>query len=122
MSIIERQGRPCITSCKFNKIPLKNSAKVKLNIAGDLRYYFNEILSNIEKDADDLRTNSISKFLFNNFNTLRVSSGKKPFLLRHSHISGVEFALEKLQSKSWSCFVESLIEISNDDIKYGVTQ
>ena len=79
----------------------------------------NEILSNTENDADDLRTNSILKFLFYNFNTLRVSGGKKPLLLRHSQISDDEFAPEKLQNKSWSYFVESLIEILNDDIKYG---
>ena len=97
----------------------KKLLKVKLNIDGDFRYYFNEILLNIENDADDLRANSISKFLFYNFNTLRVTGRKKPLLLRHSQISYNEFALEKFQSKSWSYFVESLIEISNDDIKYG---
>ena len=97
----------------------KKLLRVKLNIDGDLKYYFNEILSNIENDADDLRTNSISKFLFYNFNTVRVSGGKNHLLLRHLQISDDEYALEKIQNKSWSYFVESLIEISNDDVKYG---
>ena len=107
---------------KFIQIQQNNNKKllkVKLNIDGDLEYYFNEILSNIENDEDNLRTNSISKFLFYNFNTLRVSGGKKPLLLRHSNISDDEFALERLQSKSWSYFIDTLIEISNDDMKYG---
>ena len=95
----------------------KKLLKVKLNIDGDLEYYFNEILSNIEND-DDFRTNSISKFLFYNLNTLRVCEGKKPLLLRHSKMSDDEFALERFQSKSWSYFIESLIDISNDDMKY----
>ena len=51
----------------------KKLLKVKLNIDGDLEYCFTEILSNIENDEDNLRTNSISKLLFYNFNTLRVS-------------------------------------------------
>ena len=97
----------------------KKLLRVKLNIDGDLTYYFNEILSNIEKDADDLQTNSISKFFFYNFNMFRVSSGKNPLLLRHSQTSDDEYALEKLPNKSWSYFVESLTEISNDDVKYG---
>ena len=97
----------------------KKLLKVKLNIDGDLEYCFAEILSNIENDEDNLRTNSISKLLFYNFNTLRVSGGKKPLLLRHSKISDDEFALERLQSKSWSYFIESLIEIFKDDMKYG---
>ena len=80
----------------------KKLLRVKLNIDGDLKYYFNEILSNIENDADDLRTNSISKFLFYNFNTFRLSGGKNSLLLRHSQISDDEYALEKLQNKSWS--------------------
>ena len=104
---------------EFQQDTTKKLLKVKFNIDGDLRYYFNEILSNIENDADDLQTNSISKFLFYNFNTLRVSGGKKPLQFRHSQISDDEFALEKVQSKSWSYFVESLIEILNDDIKCG---
>ena len=103
----------------YNFLEIQQDTTKKLNIDGDLRYYFNEFLSNSENDADDLRTNSISKFLFYNFNTLRVSGRKKLLQLRHSQISDDEFALEKLQSKSWSYFVESLIEISNDDIKYG---
>ena len=94
----------------------KKLLNVELNIDGDLEYYFNKILSNIENDEDDLRTNSISKFFFHNFNTLRVRGGKKPLLLRHSKMSDDEFALERLQSKSWSYFIESLIEISNDDV------
>ena len=52
----------------------KKLLKVKLNIDGDLRYYFNEILSNIDNDVDDLQTNSISKFLFYNFNILSYLS------------------------------------------------
>ena len=40
-------------------------------------------------------------------------------MLRHSQISDDEYALEKLQNKSWSYFVESLIEISNDNVKCG---
>ena len=97
----------------------KKLLKVKINIDGDLKYYFNEILLNIANDVDDLRTNSIGKFLFYNFNTLRVSGRRKPLLLRHSQIANDEYALEKLQNKSWSYFVETLIEVSNDDVKYS---
>ena len=72
------------------------------------------------KDVDDLRTNSTSKFLFYNFNMLRLSDGEKPLLLRHSQIAHDECTLEKLQNKSWQCFVETLLKVSNQDIKYSV--
>ena len=97
----------------------KKLLRVKLNIDGDLQYYFNEIFSNIENDADDLRTKNISKFLFYNFNTFRVSGRKNPLLLRHSQTPDDEYTLEKLQNKSWSNFVESLTKTSNGDVKYG---
>ena len=105
-------GESLYNFIKTQQDPTKKLLRVKLNIKGDLKYYFNEILSNIQNDVNNLRTNSISKFLFYNFNTLRVSGGKKPLLLRHS---ADEYALEKLQNKSWSYFIENLINVSNGD-------
>ena len=66
-----------------------------------------------------MRTNSISKFLFYNFNTLLVSSGRKPLLLRHLQIADNEYALERLQNKSWPYFIETLLEVSNNDVNYN---
>ena len=94
----------------------KKLLKVKINIDGDLDYYLKEVVLNITNDLDNLRANSISKFLFYNFNTLRVSSRKRPLLLRHSQIADDEYVLEKLQNKSWPYFMETLIEFSNKNV------
>ena len=76
----------------------KKSLRLNINIDGDLDYYLREIISYTRDDVDDLRTNSVSKFLFYNFNTFRVSDGLEPLPLRHAQIADDEFAPKKLQS------------------------
>ena len=50
---------------------------------------------------------------------LRVTQGKKTLKLRHSQIEDDEYALEKLQNKDWQCFVVTLLEILNEDIRFS---
>ena len=96
----------------------KRILKVKINPNYDFEYYVREILSGITNDADDLKmNNSTSKFLF--YNTLRVTQGKKPLKLRHSQIADDEYTLEKLQNKDWQYFIVTLLEISNEDIRFS---
>ena len=76
----------------------KKSLRLNINIDGDLDYYLREIISYTRDDVDDLRTNSVSKFLFYNFNTFRVSDGLEPLPLRHAQIADDEFTPKKLQS------------------------
>ena len=100
----------------------KKTLQVNLNIDGDLDYYLREVVSNIRDDAYDFRTNSVSKFLFYNCNTFRVSNGLEPLPLRHSQIAEDEFALKKLQNIDWPHFIETLINFSNENIEYDQMQ
>ena len=81
-----------------------------------------EIVSNIRDDVDNLRKNSVSKFLFYNFNTFRVSDGLEPLPLRHFQIAEDEFALKKLQNIACPQFIETLIAYSNENIEYDQIQ
>ena len=76
----------------------KKTLQVNLNIDGNLDYYLREVVNDIRDDVDDLRTNSISKFLFYNLNTFRVSDGLEPIPLRLLRIAEDEFAIKKLQN------------------------
>ena len=96
----------------------KKTLQVNLNIDGNLDYYLREVVSDIRDDVDDLRTNSISKFLFYNFNTFRVSDGLEPIPLRLSRIAEDEFAIKKLQNIDWPHVIETLINFSNENIEY----
>ena len=86
---------------------------------GNLDYYLRETVSDIRDDVDDLRTNSVSEFLFCNFNTFRVSDGLESLPFRHSQIAEDEFALKKLQNIDWPRFIETLISYSKEKIEYN---
>ena len=75
-----------------------------------------EILTEIVDDDYDLQTNSTSKFLFYNFNNLRVHHERKPPIkVRHSEILENEEALKIIQNHNWQYFIETLLEISNNE-------
>ena len=94
----------------------KKLSKVNVDINDDFEYYVREVLAGITNDRYDMNTNSISKFLFYHFNTLRQSQGKTFLQVRHSIIADDDYALEKLQNKDWQYFVVTLIELSSNDI------
>ena len=100
----------------------KKTLQLNINIDVDLNCYLREVVSGIRDDVDDLRTNSVSKFLFYNFNTFRISDGLKSLPLRHSQIAEDGFALKKLQNIDWPQFIETLISYSNRNIEYNQIQ
>ena len=80
--------------------------------------YVREILTNIVDNDYDLQTNSTSKFLFYNFNNVRVHLERKlPIKIRHSEIVENEEALRIVQSHNWQYFIETLLNISNSDVE-----
>ena len=57
-----------------------------------------------------------SKFLFYNLSNYQNLIGEENFKVKHTIIADDNYALENMQSKSGPYFVETLIEISEDDI------
>ena len=75
----------------------------EINFTGDSDSYINEIINPITDDRDDLHTHNASKFLFYNFNNLMRD------LNEDIYISDDKYALEVLQSKNWSYFIEKVL-------------
>ena len=94
----------------------KKELEINLPIGNDFNVYVREILTDVNDDDYDLHTNSTSKFLFYNFNTLRQIQRLTPLTIRHSKIANDDFALKVVQSHNWQYFVETLLYISNGEI------
>ena len=70
----------------------------------------------VTDDKFDIDTHSTSKFLFYHFHNLRRDLGEEAYKVRHTIVSDNQAALESLQSKDWSYFINLLLEDSNGDI------
>ena len=96
----------------------KKELKIDIPIQNDFSVYVREILTEIVDDDYDLQTNSTSKFLFYNFNNVRVNLERKPPIkLRHSEILENEEALKAIQNHNWQYFIETLLNISNNEVE-----
>ena len=85
-------------------------------VGNDFEFYVNELLANVQDNDYDLHTNSTSKFLLYNCNTLRLANRLKPLSIRHSQIVTNEKAISILQSNTWGYFVEQLLHFANGNI------
>ena len=85
-------------------------------VGNDFEFYVNELLANVQDNDYDLHTNSTSKFLLYNCNTLRLSNRLKPLGVRHSQIVTNEKAISILQSNTWGYFIEQLLHFANGNI------
>ena len=96
----------------------KKELNINIPIQNDFNTYVREILTEFVDDDYDLQTNATSKFLFYNFNNIRVNIEKKPPIkIRHSEIIENEEALKIIQNHNWQYFIETLLYISNDELK-----
>ena len=96
----------------------KKELKINIPIQNDFNIYVREILTEIVDDDYDLQTNSTSKFLFYNFNNVRVHIEKRPPIkIRHSEIIENEEALKIIQNHNWQYFIETLLFISNSELE-----
>ena len=94
----------------------KKELTINIAVQDDFSSYVREILSEIVDDDYDLQTNSTSKFLFYNFNNVRVHIERRPAIkVRHSEILENEEALKVIQNHNWQYFIETLLEISNNE-------
>ena len=85
-------------------------------VGNDFEFYVNELLANVQDNDYDLHTNSTSKFLLYNCNTVRLANRLKPISVRHSQIVSNEKAISILQSNTWGYFVEQLLHFANGNI------
>ena len=85
-------------------------------VGNDFEFYVNELLANVQDNDYDLHTNSTSKFLLYNCNTLRLANRLKPISVRHSQIVTNEKAISILQSNTWGYFVEQLLHFAAGNI------
>ena len=94
----------------------KKELSIDIPIQNDFEIYVREILSEIVDDDYDLQTNSTSKFLFYNFNNIRnFIERRPPIKIKHSEIIENEIGLAVIQNHNWQYFIETLLEISNND-------
>ena len=94
----------------------KKELKIDIPIQNDFSIYVKEILTEIVDDDYDLQTNSTSKFLFYNFKNFGVHVERKPPIkVRHSEILENEEALKIIQNHNWQYFIETLLNISNNE-------
>ena len=85
-------------------------------VGNDFEFYVNELLANVQDNDYDLHTNSTSKFLLYNCNTLRLANRLKAISVRHSQIVTNEKAISILQSNTWGYFVEQLLHFASGNI------
>ena len=94
----------------------KKELTIDIPIQTDFNKYVREILTEIVDDDYDLQTNSTSKFLFYNFNNVRVHIERKPPLkVRHSEIIANEEGLKVIQNHNWQYFIETILNISDNE-------
>ena len=79
-----------------------------INLSNDFEYYVREVLDGVTIDKYDVHTNTTSIFFFFYcFNNFRQLFGLSAFTIRHMQISDDNYALETLQSKNCSYFVQN---------------
>ena len=101
---------------KIQQDTKKKELAINIPIQNDFATYVREILTEIVDDDYDLQTNSTSKFLFYNFNNIRENIERRPPIkLRHSEIIENEVGLKVIQNHNWQYFIETLLEISNNE-------
>ena len=94
----------------------KKDLIVDIPIQSDLNKYVREILTEIVDDDYDLQNNSTSKFLFYNFNNVRVGLERKvPLPIKHSEIIANEEGLKAIQNYNWQYFIETILKISDGE-------
>ena len=86
------------------------------NINDDFEFYLNEVIAGVTDDKFDIDKHSTSKFLFYHFNNLRRDLGEEAYKVRHTIVLDDQHALESLQSKDRSYFINRLLEVSSGDI------
>ena len=94
----------------------KKELEIDIPVGNDFSEYVREILTNVVDDDYDLQTNSTSKFLFYNYNTLGQIQRLAPLTIQHSQIFDDEFAVRIVQSHNWQYFIKMLLHISNGEI------
>ena len=92
----------------------KKELTIDIPIQNDFTKYVREILTEIVDDDYDLQTNSTSKFLFYNFNNVRIIERRPPIKIKHSKIVENTFGLGIIQNHNWQYFVETLLQYSNN--------
>ena len=95
----------------------KKEVIVETMVGNDFEFYVKELLSNVQDDNQDLHTNSTAKFLFYNFNTLRLVQKLNPLTIRHSQTVTDEKAISILQSNNWQYFINQLLHIANGTLQ-----
>ena len=95
---------------------IKRELYPEVIVGNDFEFYVNESLANVQDNDYDLHTNSTSKFLLYNCNTLRLANRLKPISVRHSQIVTNEKAISILQSNTWGYFVEQLLHFASGNI------
>ena len=94
----------------------KKLADYEINFTGDLDSYRNEIINPFTNYRDDLHTHSEPKFLFYHFNNSMCNLTEETYKIGHTFISDNKYALEVLQSKNLSYFIEKMLEVSQSNI------
>ena len=74
------------------------------------------MIPGVTDDKFDIDTLSTSKFLFYHFNNFRRNLGEEAYKERYTIVSDNQHALESLQSKDWSYFMNRLLDVSSGDI------
>ena len=92
----------------------QNEAKKPLDY--EFNSYLNETINPIIDDRGDLHTHSASKFLYYHFNNLIQDLNEDTCKIRHTLISDDKYTLGVLQSKNWSYFIKTMLEVSQGDI------
>ena len=96
----------------------KKLMNFELDISDDFGFYLNEIIAGINDNKFDRDVHSTSKFLFYHFNNLRRNLGEEAYKIRHTIVSDIQHALETLQSKDWTYFINRSLEVSEGDITF----
>ena len=89
-------------------IPLDFSYDDNLN---DYMTKYLPAINDYDEVKYDFLANKNSKFLFNLFNKYQENRGRKKLPVKHTKVSGDDFALKKLQDRNWSYFVNRIIKI-----------
>ena len=92
----------------------KKELAIDIPIQNDFETYVREILTEIVDDDYDLQTNSTSKFLFYNFNNVRIIERRPPIKIKYSEIVENTIGLGVIQNHNWQYFIETILEISNN--------
>ena len=73
------------------------------------------MIAGVTDDRFNIDTHGTSKFLFYHFNNLRRDLDEEAYKVRHTIVSDNQHALESLQIKDWSYFINRLLEVSSGD-------